>query len=132
MAELLCAAALLAAILAGGVRAEPIAPAELERPRRLIETMDSGPLAQRLRACRDGPFRRTRFAIGHRGAPLGYPEHTRESYLAAARQGAGVIECDVTFTRDRQLVCRHRPLHAAVRVSSPWGSCARCAAAGIA
>lgn len=36
-----------------------------------------------------------------------FPEHTLESYEAAARQGAGVIECDVTFTSDRQLVCRH-------------------------
>nr|WP_246723044.1 glycerophosphodiester phosphodiesterase family protein [Aliikangiella sp. G2MR2-5] len=36
-----------------------------------------------------------------------FPEHTKESYVAAARMGAGVIECDVTFTKDRQLVCRH-------------------------
>jgi glycerophosphoryl diester phosphodiesterase len=27
--------------------------------------------------------------------------------VAAAEQGAGVIECDVTFTRDLALVCRH-------------------------
>jgi glycerophosphoryl diester phosphodiesterase len=38
---------------------------------------------------------------------LQIPEHTRESYLAAARMGAGIIECDVTFTKDRELVCRH-------------------------
>jgi glycerophosphoryl diester phosphodiesterase len=25
----------------------------------------------------------------------------------AARQGAGIIECDVTFTKDGELVCRH-------------------------
>lgn len=36
-----------------------------------------------------------------------FPEHTRESYIAAARMGAGVVECDVTFTADRELVCRH-------------------------
>lgn len=36
-----------------------------------------------------------------------YPEHTHESYLAAARLGATTLECDVTFTRDGQLVCRH-------------------------
>ena len=47
------------------------------------------------------------FSIGHRGAPMRYAEHTRESYVAAAALGAGVLECDVTFTRDRQLVCRH-------------------------
>jgi glycerophosphoryl diester phosphodiesterase len=27
--------------------------------------------------------------------------------MAAAQMGAGIIECDVTFTRDRELVCRH-------------------------
>ncbi len=57
--------------------------------------------------CQTDPQARTTLAIGHRGAPLGYPEHTRESYLAAAQQGAGIVECDVTFTRDLELVCRH-------------------------
>jgi glycerophosphoryl diester phosphodiesterase len=47
------------------------------------------------------------FSIGHRGACLQFPEHTIESYKAAIRQGAGVVECDVTFTKDLQLVCRH-------------------------
>jgi len=27
--------------------------------------------------------------------------------VAAARMGAGIVECDVTFTKDRELVCRH-------------------------
>jgi glycerophosphoryl diester phosphodiesterase len=27
--------------------------------------------------------------------------------VAAARMGAGVVECDVTFTKDKHLVCRH-------------------------
>jgi glycerophosphoryl diester phosphodiesterase len=40
---------------------------------------------------------------GHRGAAMQFPEHTFESYMAAAIQGAGVIECDVTFTKDKQL-----------------------------
>ena len=71
------------------------------RPLLLVEDMAPGPLREQLAACADGPLRRNTFSIGHRGAPLQYPEHTRESYLAAARQGAGVIECDVTFTRDR-------------------------------
>lgn len=77
------------------------------RPLQLVEDMAPGPLREQLAACAGGSFRRNTFSIGHRGAPLGYPEHTRESYLAAARQGAGVIECDVTFTGDRELVCRH-------------------------
>lgn len=36
-----------------------------------------------------------------------FPEHTKESYMAAAKMGAGILECDVTFTKDRELVCRH-------------------------
>ena len=47
------------------------------------------------------------FSIGHRGACMQFPEHTLESYKAAAVQGAGIIECDVTFTKDRELICRH-------------------------
>ena len=69
--------------------------------------MDEGPLKEKLRSCAAGPFQRTAFSIGHRGAPLQFPEHTKESYEAAAVMGAGVVECDVTFTKDRQLVCRH-------------------------
>lgn len=77
------------------------------RPFYLIDGMDDGPLKRRLQQCSRGPFKRSDFSIGHRGAPLQFPEHTLESYVAAARQGAGVVECDVTFTRDGHLVCRH-------------------------
>ena len=77
------------------------------RPFFLIDDMDDGELKTALQACEDGPFYKTDFSIGHRGAPLQYPEHTRESYIAAAKMGAGILECDVTFTQDRQLVCRH-------------------------
>lgn len=52
-------------------------------------------------------FKKSDFSIGHRGACMQYPEHTLESYKAAALQGAGIIECDVTFTKDRELICRH-------------------------
>lgn len=47
------------------------------------------------------------FSIGHRGACLQFPEHTLESYTAALEMGAGIVECDVTFTQDLELVCRH-------------------------
>ncbi|WP_294934292.1 glycerophosphodiester phosphodiesterase family protein, partial [Tardiphaga sp.] len=76
------------------------------RPFYLVDKMKDGPLKTQLSQC-TGPFHKTAFSIAHRGAPLQFPEHSRESYLAAARMGAGVIECDVTFTKDRQLVCRH-------------------------
>jgi len=84
------------------------AQAELgSRPLYLVDSMDEGRLKDKLQSCAAGPFESSKFSIGHRGAPLQYPEHTKESYIAAAEQGAGIIECDVTFTKDRELVCRH-------------------------
>lgn len=77
------------------------------RPYYLIENMADSPLKQKLQQCVGGPFKRSSLSIGHRGAALMFPEHTRQSYEAAAQMGAGTIECDVTFTKDRQLVCRH-------------------------
>ncbi|MEO9896009.1 MAG: glycerophosphodiester phosphodiesterase family protein, partial [Paracoccaceae bacterium] len=77
------------------------------RPLYLIDQMDPGPLKEKLLSCAADPVKRTDFSIGHRGAPLQFPEHTAESYVAAARMGAGILECDVTFTSDKQLVCRH-------------------------
>lgn len=77
------------------------------RPFYLVNDMDEGALKDKLNACKSGPFKKSDWSIGHRGAPLQFPEHTRESYTAAARMGAGIIECDVTFTRDKQLICRH-------------------------
>ena len=102
-ATLLIAASASLATSAG----EVVAPSPDPRPVALVAGLDDGPLKRELAACSDDPVRRTSFSLGHRGAPLHYPEHTRESYVAAAAMGAGVIECDVTFTRDRQLVCRH-------------------------
>jgi glycerophosphoryl diester phosphodiesterase len=77
------------------------------RPYYLVNDMDKSELKATLEACDAAPFKRTDFSIGHRGAALMFPEHTRESYVAAARMGAGIVECDVTFTKDRELVCRH-------------------------
>ena len=77
------------------------------RPFYLVDAMPAGELKTRLQHCGNGPFAKSEFSIAHRGAPLQFPEHTQESYLAAARQGAGVLECDVTFTKDQALVCRH-------------------------
>lgn len=77
------------------------------RPYFLVDGLPEGELKSQLAQCKEGPFYRTDFSIGHRGAPMQYPEHTKESYEAAARMGAGVLECDVTFTQDKALVCRH-------------------------
>jgi glycerophosphoryl diester phosphodiesterase len=77
------------------------------RPFFLVNDMQAGRLKDKLLSCSDAPFTKTDFSIGHRGAALQYPEHTRESYEAGARMGAGILECDVTFTKDKELVCRH-------------------------
>ena len=77
------------------------------RPFFLVNEMEESRLKRELHSCAGGPFSKTNFSIGHRGAALQFREHTRESYEAAARMGAGILECDVTFTSDLQLVCRH-------------------------
>ena len=77
------------------------------RPFFLVSQMNDSPLKRKLQSCTNGPFKKSNFSIGHRGAALMFPEHTVESYEAAARMGAGVMECDVTFTKDKELVCRH-------------------------
>lgn len=77
------------------------------RPFFLVDDMKKSKLKSDLRRCSKGPFYKTDFSIGHRGAALQFPEHTRQSYQAAARMGAGIVECDVTFTKDKELVCRH-------------------------
>ena len=104
------AVSVIAALLAAG-SAQAIAANEMidigSRPGDLIDRMEPGKLRDRLDQCRGNKAERTDFSIGHRGAPLRFPEHTLESYQAAARQGAGILECDVTFTSDRELVCRH-------------------------
>ncbi|MEO7243154.1 MAG: glycerophosphodiester phosphodiesterase family protein [Variovorax sp.] len=91
------------------VRGHPDLDVQLgPRPYFLVNDMSDGPLKSELQACVDRMrIRPTDFSIGHRGAPLQFPEHTRQSYEAAARMGAGIVECDVTFTKDKELVCRH-------------------------
>jgi glycerophosphoryl diester phosphodiesterase len=108
-------AALLAAATLGTLTATPAVAVERStvqlgpRPFFLVDEMSDGPLKQELQACAAGKrsYRASAFSIGHRGAPMQFPEHTRESYIAAARMGAGVLECDVAFTQDKELVCRH-------------------------
>ncbi|MBR1213393.1 glycerophosphodiester phosphodiesterase [Bradyrhizobium sp. JYMT SZCCT0180] len=97
------------------------------RPFYLVDKMKDGPLKEKLSQC-TGPFHKTDFSIGHRGAAMQFPEHTKESYTAAARMGAGIIECDVTFTKDRQLVCRHAQcdLHTTTNILSVPALAAKC------
>ena len=97
------------------------------RPFFLADDMADSPLKRRLQHCaaQREHFKPTLFSIGHRGAPLQFPEHTKESYEAAARSGAGIVECDVTFTKDKELVCRHaqNDLHTSTNIlSTPLAS----------
>lgn len=95
------------------------------RPYYLIDKMTDGPLKRKLQSCSEGPFYKTAFSIGHRGGgALQIPEHTRESHEAGARMGAGILECDVTFTKDKNLVCRHDQcdLHTTNILTSPLAS----------
>ena len=111
------------------------------RPFYLLNDMDEGPLKEKLQACAvDYKASRSQFSISHRGAPLQIPEHSKEGYQAAGQMGAGIIECDVTFTKDKELVCRHsqcdlatttdilvRPELAAKCTKSFWpGASAKC------
>lgn len=79
------------------------------RPFYLVDQLEEGELKETLEGCAatTTQYDRRNFSIAHRGASLQFPEHTKEAYLAAHRMGAAVIECDVTFTNDAELVCRH-------------------------
>ncbi|ABI73394.1 glycerophosphodiester phosphodiesterase family protein [Shewanella frigidimarina] len=77
------------------------------RPLFLVGQMQDSELKDQLAQCASNSFYRTDFSIGHRGASMQFPEHTKEAYQAAIDSGAGIVECDVTFTADKELVCRH-------------------------
>lgn len=80
------------------------------RPGFLVDDMDDSPLKTHLSECLDNgdPIKPSTLSIAHRGgATLSMPEHTLENTMAGARMGAGILECDVAFTSDLELVCRH-------------------------
>ena len=56
------------------------------RPFYLVDKMKDGPLKQQLSQC-TGPFRKTDFSIGHRGAALEFPEHTKEVLCSGRPDG---------------------------------------------
>jgi len=123
------ALAMLAPIAPAGAQSvAPLKEAQIgPRPFYLVDKMKDGPLKEKLSQC-TGPFHKSDFSIGHRGAAMEFPEHSKESYTAAARMGAGIIECDVTFTKDRQLVCRHSQcdLHTTTNILSVPALAAKC------
>ena len=44
-----------------------------------VDDMDPSPLKAALKQCSEKPLKKTDFSIGHRGAGLQFPEHTKES-----------------------------------------------------
>jgi glycerophosphoryl diester phosphodiesterase len=97
----------MAADFAAPEFAAPFAAQVGPRPYYLVDQMAPSALKTKLASCANTRLLASEFSIAHRGAPLQFPEHTKEGYLAAARMGAGIVECDVTFTQDGVLVCRH-------------------------
>jgi glycerophosphoryl diester phosphodiesterase len=61
------------------------------RPYYLVDELDEGDLKDKLESCKNEPKSTSSFSISHRGAPLEFPEHSRQGYDAAARMGAGEI-----------------------------------------
>ncbi|RHZ44351.1 glycerophosphodiester phosphodiesterase family protein [Aspergillus thermomutatus] len=99
------------------------------RPYYLINAMADSPLKEKLQSCSEQRIKRApAFSISHRGGPLEFPEHSREGMLAAARMGAGIVECDVAFTSDRELVCRHSQcdLHTTTNILTIPSLAAKC------
>jgi glycerophosphoryl diester phosphodiesterase len=45
--------------------------------------------------------------IAHRGASGEFNEGTESAYLAAIKQGADYLECDLRLTKDNQIICFH-------------------------
>jgi glycerophosphoryl diester phosphodiesterase len=105
----IAATPILIALTLGLTPRDALAEAAVVDPRvgYLVDLLPAGELKDKLASCMGNPLVTTDFSIGHRGAPLMFPEHTLESNRAAARMGAGILECDVTFTKDQELVCRH-------------------------
>ncbi|CAI4210461.1 unnamed protein product [Parascedosporium putredinis] len=80
------------------------------RPFFLVDDMEESDLKDQLTTCMrtKSSYKPSAWSVAHRGGgTLMIPEHSLESNMAGARMGAGILECDVAFTKDRQLVCRH-------------------------
>ncbi|NRA89042.1 MAG: glycerophosphodiester phosphodiesterase, partial [Rhizobiales bacterium] len=51
------------------------------RPNYLINQMADSELKEKLLSCAAMSFVKTDFSIGHRGAAMQFPEHTKQSYI---------------------------------------------------
>ncbi|CCC05165.1 hypothetical protein SMACR_07901 [Sordaria macrospora] len=99
------------------------------RPYWLVDQMEDSPLKTKLQSCSEKEMRPSRWSIGHRGGgTLQFPEETEASIIAGTRMGAGINECDVTFTSDQQLICRHSQcdLHTTTNILTIPSLAAKC------
>ena len=53
----------------------------------LVDGLAQGSLKTQITQCLSLPLQTSDFSISHRGAPMGYPEHSKEGYLAAIEMG---------------------------------------------
>jgi len=74
------------ALAAGALAVSAGAARDRDHGDKRGQSGDPSPLKDKLEQCKDGPFRRSDFSIGHRGASLQFPEHTKQSYEAGARR----------------------------------------------
>lgn len=88
------------------------------RPMYLVDNMDESALKTKLQACEAGPFHRSDFSIGHRGAAMQFPEHTKESYLAAVAQALGYSSVTLLSRKTknwyvviRKAICIQQPMY---------------------
>ncbi|KAK0645396.1 PLC-like phosphodiesterase [Cercophora newfieldiana] len=91
--------------------------------------MEDGPLKKKLQSCSEMEMKPTAWSISHRGGgTLQFPEETYENIMAGTRMGAGIQECDVVFTKDLALVCRHAQcdLHTTTNVLAVPALAAKC------
>jgi glycerophosphoryl diester phosphodiesterase len=78
----------------GPVRGDALLVQLGPRPYYLVDELDEGDLKDKLESCKNEPKSTSSFSISHRGAPLEFPEHSRQGYDAAVRMGAGENTCD--------------------------------------
>ena len=68
--------------------------------------MSDSALKDKLMSCSIDAYQKSDFSIGHRGAPMQF-QSIPKNHIWQRQKGAGILECDVTFTKDKALVCRH-------------------------
>jgi glycerophosphoryl diester phosphodiesterase len=78
------------------------------RPFYLVDQLAEGELKNKLAACLAliENYRPHDFSIGHRDAALQFPEHTKESYEAGRRVGAGILGGDLLLSDHAR--CAHQ------------------------